>query len=247
MRWRSARPIADIVELRALPGALTTSDYGHHRRWFKAGSLGDRLRNAALLPRLRRWHGAGTAVAGICTGVGLVAESGILDGRPATTHWWAVDGGHEIAVQTAKALLLETPRTWQASYAVDPPGSEHDVDAIRRTQDWLVRHFRDASGVDELAARAGMSPRTFARRFKAATGDSPLGYLHRLRVDAARHLPERRSKGIREVGRAVGYEDAAFFRRLFMRYAASRRAPTAPASAPPTSRAAHDRLHGVNT
>ncbi len=218
--------------------------------------------NAALLPRLRRWHQRGTAVAGICTGVGLVAESGLLDGRPATTHWWAADAcrrrwprvdwqperfvteshdvfcgggvyasidlslylvekycGHEVAVQTAKALLLETPRTWQASYAMDPPRSQHDDEAIQRTQGWLVRNFKSAVSVDELAARAGMSPRTFARRFKAATGESPLGYLHRLRIDAARHLLERRAKGIREVGRAVGYEDAAFFRRLFMRYA----------------------------
>jgi transcriptional regulator GlxA family with amidase domain len=63
-----------------------------------------------------------------------------------------------------------------------------------------------------------MSPRNFARRFKAATGESPLGYVHRLRIDAARHLLESRTKAIGEVGRAVGYDDPKFFRRLFGRY-----------------------------
>ena len=63
-----------------------------------------------------------------------------------------------------------------------------------------------------------MSPRNFARRFTAATGETPLAYLHRLRIDAARHLLETRPRSIAEVSRAVGYEDVASFGQLFRRH-----------------------------
>ena len=63
-----------------------------------------------------------------------------------------------------------------------------------------------------------MSPRNFARRFTAATGETPLAYLHRLRIDAARHLLETRPRSIADVSHAVGYEDLSFFRTLFKRH-----------------------------
>ena len=119
-------------------------------------------RNAALVPWLRRWRERGAAIAGICTGVCLLAEAGLLEGRPATrtgpcaracrerypgvlladraVHhpverlycsgglYASIDlssylvgkyFGHEVAVQTSKALLVETPRTWQAIYSAE--------------------------------------------------------------------------------------------------------------------------------
>lgn len=217
--------------------------------------------NAVLVPWLRRWYARGASIAGICTGVSLLAEAGLLDGRPATTHWAMVEGfrrryprvlwqpdrfvtesdrifcgggvysaidlslylverycGHELAVETAKALLLETPRIWQSGYGAAPPRSGHDDEEVRRAQDWLFRNFKQEVSVDGLAAQVGMSPRNFTRRFTAATGQSPLGYLHRLRIDAARHLLETRGKSIADVGAAVGYGDLGFFRRLFKRH-----------------------------
>ena len=220
-----------------------------------------RQANAALVPWLRRWYDRGATIAGICTGVSLVAEAGLLDGRPATTHWALADEfrrryprvrwqperfvteagrvfcgggvyaaidlslylvekycGHELAIETAKGLLLETPRMWQSSYGTAPPRSGHDDEGIKRAQDWLYRNFKQEVRLDELAARVGMSPRTFARRFTAAAGETPLGYLHRVRIDAARHLLETRARSVAEVSREVGYEDLSFFRRLFKRY-----------------------------
>jgi transcriptional regulator GlxA family with amidase domain len=218
-------------------------------------------RNAALVPWLRHWRERGAAIAGICTGVGLLAEAGMLEGRPATTHWAIVaecrrrypgvhwqperfitesDGlycsgglyasidmsiylvekyfGHEVAVQTSKSLLVETPRTWQAIYSAEPPPRVHGDERVGKVQQWMYAHFRTEVKFDDLAAEVGMSPRTFARHFKAATGETPMEYLHRLRINAAKHLLEAERKTVQEVSVAVGYEDAAYFRSLFKRY-----------------------------
>jgi transcriptional regulator GlxA family with amidase domain len=129
--------------------------------------------------------------------------------------------GHEVAVETAKSLLLETPRTWQSAYGTAPPRSGHDDDLVQEAQAWLFRNFRDELRVEELAAEVGMSPRKFARRFTAATGQTPLAYLHRLRIDAARHPLETGQKTLADVSEAVGYQDLAFFRRLFKRHTGS--------------------------
>jgi transcriptional regulator GlxA family with amidase domain len=63
-----------------------------------------------------------------------------------------------------------------------------------------------------------MSLRNFVRRFKQATGDSPLLYLQKLRIAAAKRLLENDQRTVQETSDAVGYQDAAFFRTLFQRH-----------------------------
>jgi transcriptional regulator GlxA family with amidase domain len=216
--------------------------------------------NADLVAWLAE-RGKTTPIAGICTGVGLLAAAGLLDGHTATTHWGVVDQcrmlypkvewnterfvteapnafcggglyasidlslylverycGHTVAVQTAKALLLEAPRIWQSTYSAEPPRSAHGDEAVQRAQKWLMANFRSQVDLDELATQVGMSPRNFARRFKTATSEAPLSYLHRLRIDAAKHELENASRSVQEISQAIGYEDVAFFRTLFRRY-----------------------------
>lgn len=67
----------------------------------------------------------------------------------------------------------------------------------------------------------GMSLRNFVRRFKQATGDSPLIYLQKLRVAAARRLLESDHRTMQEISNAVGYQNVAFFRDLFERHTGS--------------------------
>jgi len=219
-------------------------------------------RNAAVIPWLRRWHRRGAEIASVCSGVGLVAAAGFLDGKRATTHWglaelfrqkypkvrWmpelmvtedrgfycgggihaALDlslylvekfCGHDIAMQSSKAMLIDTPRAWQAGFAIVPLRTEHSDGPISGAQEWMHQNFRQNFPLDAPARRAGMSPRNFVRRFKQATGDSPLIYLQKLRVAAAKRLLEKDHCTIQEVSDAVGYQDAAFFRTLFRRHA----------------------------
>jgi transcriptional regulator GlxA family with amidase domain len=218
-------------------------------------------RNESVVPWLWRWHKRGTEIASVCSGVGLVAAAGLLDGKRATTHWglaeifrqkypkvrWMPElmvtedsgfycgggvhasldlslylveklCGHEVAMQTAKALLIDTPRAWQAGFAIIPLKTEHSDNTISSAQEWLHQNFHKDFSLDDAARRVGMSFRNFVRRFKHATGDTPLIYLQKLRVAAAKRLLESDHRSMQEVGDAVGYGDPAFFRQLFQRH-----------------------------
>ena len=117
-------------------------------------------------------------------------------------------------MQSAKALLIETPRAWQAGFAIVPLKTEHSDDSISGAQEWLHQNFQQTFPLEAPAGRVGMSLRNFVRRFKQATGDSPLIYLQKLRVAAAKRLLEGKHRTMGEISDAVGYQDAAFFRRL---------------------------------
>jgi transcriptional regulator GlxA family with amidase domain len=74
-----------------------------------------------------------------------------------------------------------------------------------------------ANPVDEMVTRSGLARRTLERRFRKATGHSPISYVQNLRVSEARRRLERTDLPVEEVGLDVGYENAAFFRRVFQR------------------------------
>ncbi len=74
-----------------------------------------------------------------------------------------------------------------------------------------------ASAVSQPHIVPSPSPRTFKRRFKAATGYAPVDYVQALRIEEAEQLLETTDDPIDEIGRKVGYEDPAFFRRVFKR------------------------------
>jgi transcriptional regulator GlxA family with amidase domain len=126
--------------------------------------------------------------------------------------------GHDIAMESAKALLIDMPRAWQAGFAVVPLKTEHNDEAISTAQDWLHQNFHRPFPLEAPAHRVGMSLRNFVRRFKQATGDSPLNYLQKLRIAAAKRLLESNHRTMQEISDAVGYQDVAFFRSLFQRH-----------------------------
>lgn len=126
--------------------------------------------------------------------------------------------GHEIALQCAKALLVDMPRTHQSGYAVLPLSRPHSDAPIREVEDQMHRHFAKDLPIELLAERASMSPRTFIRRFKAATGRLPGRYMQMLRINIAKEMLEADLRSVQAVSAAVGYEDVAFFRKLFRRF-----------------------------
>ena len=126
--------------------------------------------------------------------------------------------GRELALQTARALLVNMPRSRQSGYSALPLSKPHDDERIHKAEEHLRARFRDEVPIQQLAALCTMSPRNFIRRFKAATGRLPGEYLQMMRVSAARDLLENDAVSVQEAGARVGYEDAGFFRDLFKRH-----------------------------
>lgn len=147
----------------------------------------------------------------------LLCSGGVSAAADASLYLVEKLCGHEVAVQTAKALLLSMPRTHQSGYAVLPLSPAHNDDRIRTVETYLQDRFQKSHTSECLADVAGMSERTFLRRFKAATGRVPAAYLQAVRVETAKAMLERDGAPIQSVASAVGYDDVSFFRMLFKR------------------------------
>jgi transcriptional regulator GlxA family with amidase domain len=148
----------------------------------------------------------------------LFSSGGVYASTDLSLHLVEKFCGHEIALQTAKSLLLSMPRTRQSGYSVLPLSKPHGDEKIRAAEDYIHEHSAGDISIDDLAGRAGMSPRNFIRRFKAATGRLPGAYLQALRITIAKELLEQGRVPIQAVCLKVGYADAAFFRALFKRH-----------------------------
>jgi transcriptional regulator GlxA family with amidase domain len=89
---------------------------------------------------------------------------------------------------------------------------DHGDTAILNCQTWLAENYERADIVAELVRRSGLPKRTFDRRFRAATGYSPLAYVQALRIEEAKQLLETGSTSIEAVAQGVGHADMASFR-----------------------------------
>jgi transcriptional regulator GlxA family with amidase domain len=131
----------------------------------------------------------------------------------------AKHSGTEEAIRISKLFLYQWHRDGQLPFASMIQNVGHGDATIRECQTWLAQNYDRADVVAQLVKRSDLPKRTFDRRFKAATGYSPLAYVQTLRIEEAKQLLERGSAPVETVGREVGYEDAAAFRRLFRRQA----------------------------
>lgn len=220
-------------------------------------------RYPALVAWLRAMHGRGATLCSACSGIFLLAETGLFDGIEATVHWVyaakfrdafpnvpitpervLVTGGarqqfissgastswHDLvlylvarrvgpaaALAIARFYALEWHRDGLAPYIAFVPPRAHGDAVVLEAQDWLATHYAVAGPVEEMAARSGLAARTFKRRFTRATGFPPIQYVQHLRIEEAKRRLERTGASIEEIGWNVGYEDPAFFRRLFKR------------------------------
>lgn len=222
-------------------------------------------RHPELVDWMRRMHERGALLCSACTGILVLAETGLLDGRRATTHWafgpsfrrvfpqvdlcldevlvtagereeFVMSGGaaswQDLALYLigrfvspaasraiAKFELLETHVDGQAPYLSFSPPTQHGDALVLGLQQWLDDNFSVASPVAEMTKKSGLSARAFTRRFRRATGASPIGYVQRVRIEEAKRRLERTDASIDDISWEVGYEDAAAFRRLFKRIA----------------------------
>ncbi len=125
--------------------------------------------------------------------------------------------GATAAQTVARFFALQWHHDGLAPYIVFQGRSDHGDAAISDAQSWLSKNFSIANPIESLVKRSKIAERTFKRRFTDATGHSPIEYVQRLRIEDAKRRLERTAVSADEISFQVGYEDAAFFRRLFKR------------------------------
>ena len=220
---------------------------------------------------LRKAHERGARVLSLCTGAFVLAAAGLLDGRPATTHWanapafaeryplvevnprvlYVDDGdvvtsagsaacidmcihivrrdfGAEIANDVARHMVMPPYRSGgQAQFVLTavPPIVAEGSDLFSETLQWAEAHLDEALTVELLARRSAMSDRTYARRFRDATGTTPHQWILGQRLMLSQRLLETTDLSIDVVAAQCGLGTAANLRMHFQR--AIRTTPTA--------------------
>ncbi|WP_406193283.1 helix-turn-helix domain-containing protein [Kitasatospora sp. NBC_01560] len=194
-------------------------------------------------------------IAGICVATFVFAAAGLLDGRPAATHWrhaerfrrlypqidltpdvLFVDTGHvltsagaasgidlvlhlirsdhgsAVANQVARSCVVPPQREGGQAQYVERPVPVSTDSGTSGTRAWALDRLHEPLQLGDLAEHAGMSRRTFTRRFRAEVGISPGQWLTQQRVDLARHLLESSDLTVNRVAERVGFGTGASLR-----------------------------------
>lgn len=128
-------------------------------------------------------------------------------------------GGTEEAIRISKLFLYQWHRDGQLPFASMVQNVDHGDGVVRKCQDYIAQNYQRQDLIAALVHHSGLPKRSFDRRFRAATGYSPLAYVQTLRIEEAKQLLETTETAIEDICREVGYEDVASFRRLFRKQA----------------------------
>jgi transcriptional regulator GlxA family with amidase domain len=145
-------------------------------------------------------------------------SAGITAGIDLALALVEADHGAELAHEVAAWLVVFARRPGgQAQFSAQLQAQAARTPAVAEVQRWLPDHLAEDLTVDRLADRAGMSPRTFARTFRAETGTTPAAHVEELRVEAARRLLETTDQTVSAIARHVGLKHAETLHRAFAR------------------------------
>jgi len=121
----------------------------------------------------------------------------------------------ETAIYCAKISGVDLDRNNQSDFIIFSGQKSHKDDEIKKAQLFIEKNIGNKIIVAELSAKVSIDRRTFDRRFKKATGNSPLEYMQRIKVEAAKKSFESTRKNVNEVMYDVGYSDLKAFRNIF--------------------------------
>ncbi len=125
----------------------------------------------------------------------------------------------DTAIYCAKVFQIDIDRHSQSAFAIFSTQKNHDDEIVKQAQSYIESHLQDRISTETLAARYAVGRRHFDRRFVKATGNTPLEYTQRVKVEAAKKALESTRKNVNEVMYEVGYSDAKAFREVFRRIA----------------------------
>jgi len=187
-----------------------------------------------------------------------MAEAGLLDAKPATTHWYYFDQFQKhyprvqlkrqhfitqadtlycaasinsladltvhfiqrffnkaIASHIERHFSHEIRRAYEGVSYLENDNNNHADEDILQAQMWLQDNLSKVLNLGDVALQFGMSPRNFSRRFKAASGKTPLQFLQGNRIKTAQGLLQSSNLTIGEIAYKVGYTDVSHFSQLF--------------------------------
>lgn len=121
----------------------------------------------------------------------------------------------QTAIFCSKVFQVDLDRHSQSPFIIFSGQKEHEDELIRKAQQYMEDNIAEKLSFDRLAARFNINRRSFDRRFIKATGNTPLEYLQRLRIEAAKRTLETSQQSINEVLYDVGYADIKSFREVF--------------------------------
>lgn len=218
--------------------------------------------NKTLSGWLKAQYKRQNIIAGVGTGCCFMAEAGLLDHRPATTHWYYLDEfqrqypsvklvrdyfitqsdniycaasvnsladltiqfiqniyGAAIARLVERHFFHEFRQAYRYSHHLEKGHvAAHPDEEIALAQQWLEAEAQSEVSIKEIAERLGISLRSFNRRFKQATQQTPLQYKQSQRMDLASQLLQTSNLSISEISEAIGYQDVSHFSELFRRH-----------------------------
>jgi len=123
----------------------------------------------------------------------------------------------QTAIFCAKVFQIEIDRLSQSPFSIFTGQKSHGDDVVKQAQDYFETHLHEKISVEDLSSRFAVGRRNFDRRFLKATGNTPVEYLQRVKVEAAKKAFESSRKTVNEVMYEVGYSDAKAFREIFRR------------------------------
>lgn len=123
----------------------------------------------------------------------------------------------ETAIFCSKVFQIDIERTAQSPFTIFTTQKKHGDELISKAQTYLEQNIEEKISFEKLALRFAISRRNFDRRFIKATGNTPVEYLQRVKVEAAKKELEKGRKPIVEIMNEVGYSDDKAFREVFKR------------------------------
>ncbi|MFD4422728.1 GlxA family transcriptional regulator [Agromyces sp. NPDC058484] len=147
----------------------------------------------------------------------VVTGAGTAAGIDAALHIVRTELGASAANIIARRMVVPPQRDGGQSQFIQTPVPECRTDSFAKVTEWMLEHLDQELTVDLLARKALMSPRTFARRFRAETGTTPNAWLNRQRLLRAQQLLEETSLTLEEIARETGFGAAAVMRHHFLK------------------------------
>jgi len=123
--------------------------------------------------------------------------------------------GRETAVFCCKVFQIEMDRNSQSAFSIFTGQKSHDDEMVQQAQAYIENNLHEKISVEQLSSRLAVGRRNFDRRFIKATGNTPVEYVQRVKIESAKKTMENTRKTINEIMYEVGYSDVKAFREVF--------------------------------